>query len=129
MKRLVICEKPSLAAAVAAFLGSESRKDGYYAAGNDYVAWLQGHILAQKMPEEYDPALKTYSYDTLPIIPAVWEKQVKPNANYPKIYETVTQLLKEVDEVVNVGDPDREGQLLVDEVLELAGNKLGRSNY
>ena len=124
MKRLFICEKPSLAAAVAGFLGSESRKDGYFMAGNDYVAWLQGHILAQKMPEDYNPELKKYSYDTLPIIPDVWEKQVKPNANYPKIFATVTRLLKEVDEVVNVGDPDREGQLLIDEVLELAGNKL-----
>lgn len=124
MKRLFICEKPSLAAAVAGFLGNETKKDGYYEAGNDYVAWLQGHILAQKMPEEYNPDLKTYSYDTLPIIPDVWEKEVKPNGNYPRIYKTVTQLLKEVDEVINVGDPDREGQLLVDEVLELAGNKL-----
>lgn len=124
MKRLFICEKPSLAAAVAGFLGSESKKDGYYEAGNDFVAWLQGHILAQKMPEEYNPDLKKYSYDTLPIIPDVWEKEVKPSGNYPRIYNTVTQLLKEVDEVVNVGDPDREGQLLVDEVLELAGNKL-----
>lgn len=124
MKRLFICEKPSLAQAVAHYLGSESRKDGYYEAGNDFVAWLQGHILAQKMPEEYNSDLKKYSYDTLPIIPEVWEKEVKPNGNYPRIYKTVTQLLKEVDEVVNVGDPDREGQLLVDEVLELAGNQL-----
>ena len=124
MKRLFICEKPSLAEAVAHFLGSATKKEGFYEAGDDLVAWLQGHIIAQKMPEDYDPNLKKYSYDTLPIIPEVWEKEVKPNGNYPRIYKTVTQLLKEADEVVNVGDPDREGQLLVDEVLELAGNKL-----
>lgn len=124
MKRLFICEKPSLAEAVAGFLGNPDKKDGYFQAGNDYVVWLQGHILAQKMPEDYDPDLKKYTYASLPIIPKHWEKFVKPNGNYPKIYKTVTQLLKEVDEVVNVGDPDREGQLLVDEVLELAGNAL-----
>lgn len=124
MKRLFICEKPSLAEAVAHFLGSAAKKEGFYEAGDNFVAWLQGHILAQKMPEDYDPNLKKYSYDTLPIIPEVWEKEVKPDGNYPRIYKTVTQLLKEADEVVNVGDPDREGQLLVDEVLELAGNKL-----
>lgn len=124
MKRLFICEKPSLAEAVAGFLGNPDKKDGYFDAGNDYVVWLQGHILAQKMPEDYNPDLKKYSYDTLPIIPDIWEKEVKPSGNYPRIYKTVTQLLKEVDEVVNVGDPDREGQLLVDEVLELAGNTL-----
>lgn len=124
MKRLFICEKPSLAEAVAGFLDNLDKKDGYFEAGDDYVAWLQGHILALKMPEDYNPDLKKYSYDTLPIIPDIWEKEVKPSGNYPRIYKTVTQLLKEVDEVVNVGDPDREGQLLVDEVLELAGNTL-----
>lgn len=124
MKRLFICEKPSLAEAVAGFLDNLDKKDGYFEAGEDYVAWLQGHILALKMPEDYNPDLKKYSYDTLPIIPDIWEKEVKPSGNYPRIYKTVTQLLKEVDEVVNVGDPDREGQLLVDEVLELAGNTL-----
>lgn len=55
MKRLFICEKPSLAEAVAGFLGNPDKKDGYFEAGNDYVVWLQGHILAQKMPEDYDP--------------------------------------------------------------------------
>lgn len=124
MKRLFICEKPSLAEAVAHFLGTATKKDGYYEAGDNFIAWLQGHILAQKMPEDYNPNLKKYSYDTLPIIPDVWEKDVKPQGNYPRIYKTVTELLKTVDEVVNVGDPDREGQLLVDEVLELAGNHL-----
>ena len=124
MKRLFICEKPSLAEAVANFLGSPIKKGGYYEAGDNFVAWLQGHILVQKMPEDYDPNLKKYSYDTLPIIPEVWEKEVKQTGNYPRIYNTIMQLLKDADEVVNVGDPDREGQLLVDEVLELAGNKL-----
>lgn len=124
MKRLFICEKPSLAEAVAGFLGNPNKKDGYFQAGNDYVVWLQGHILAQKMPEDYDPDLKKYTYASLPIIPKHWEKFVKPNGNYPKIYKTVTELLIKADEVVNVGDPDREGQLLVDEVLELAGNTL-----
>ena len=97
MKRLFICEKPSLAEAVAGFLGNPNKKDGYFQAGNDYVVWLQGHILAQKMPEDYDPDLKKYTYASLPIIPKHWEKFVKPNGNYPKIYKTVTQLLKEVD--------------------------------
>ena len=105
MKRLFICEKPSLAEAVAGFLDNLDKKDGYFEAGEDYVAWLQGHILALKMPEDYNPDLKKYSYDTLPIIPDIWEKEVKPSGNYPRIYKTVKQLLKEVDEVVNVGDP------------------------
>lgn len=58
MKRLFICEKPSLAEAVAEFLGSAEKKDGYYEVGNDYVAWLQGHILLQKCLMIITPILK-----------------------------------------------------------------------
>lgn len=124
MKRLFICEKPSLAEAVSEYLGDAEKKDGYYVVGDNYIAWLQGHILVQFMPKEYNPEWEKYSYDTLPIIPTVWKKSVQPKGNYHKIFKTIQSLLKNVDEVVNVGDPDREGQLLVDEVLELSCNKL-----
>lgn len=124
MKRLFICEKENQAAPLAAVIGNEIKKDGYYEVGNDIIVWLQGHILGLKMPVDYDAALKTYSYDTLPIIPEHWEKMVKTPKYYHKIYSTVCNLLKKVDEVVNVGDADREGQLLIDEVLEFAGNTL-----
>lgn len=124
MKRLFICEKENQAEPLAAFMGSTLKKDGYYEIGDDIIAWLQGHILGLKMPEDYDPNLKPYSYDTLPIIPQNWEKTVKSQKYYQKMYATICNLLKNVDEVINVGDSDREGQLIVDEVLNLAGNTL-----
>lgn len=43
--KLVICEKPSVGAAVAAALGVREKKDGYIE-GNGYViSWCIGHLV------------------------------------------------------------------------------------
>ena len=118
--KLYICEKPSLAAAVAENLGKPVKKNGYFEVDGDCVAWLHGHIMGLKMPEDYDLAWKRYRLETLPLIPVTWEKKVLKR----DIYKNIKDLLKKADSVVHVGDPDREGQLLVDEVLESCGNKL-----
>lgn len=118
--KLYICEKPSLAAAVAENLGKPIKKDGYFEVGGDCVAWLHGHIMELKMPEDYDKSWKAYRLETLPLIPDTWGKKIKNR----EIYNNIKNLLKKADFVVHVGDPDREGQLLVDEVLESCGNKL-----
>lgn len=122
MSKLFICEKPSLAAAVAENLGTPVKKDGYFEVEDNFVAWLRGHIMELANAEEYNPDFKKWSYDTLPIIPVQWQKNVKSTSNYPAILKTVQALLQQAEQVINVGDPDREGQLLVDEVLEYCGN-------
>lgn len=118
--KLYICEKPSLAEALANTLGVAEKKDGYYDVNGDAVAWLRGHIMELAEPESYDPSYKTWSYNTLPIIPKNWKKEPK----YDSIYQTIKSLLERADEIINVGDPDREGQLLVDELLVSLNNKL-----
>lgn len=57
----------------------------------------------------------------LPILPSVWKLNVTKSC--AKQFSSIKKLVKEADEIVNGGDPDREGQLLVDEVLEYIGNK------
>lgn len=120
--KLYICEKPSLAAALAAALGNAKKMDGYYDVNGDAVAWLRGHIMGLLDAKEYDSAYANWSYDVLPIIPDVWKKKIKSDCS--SIFKTIKALHKKADEVINVGDPDREGQLLVDEVLVYLGNKL-----
>ena len=128
--RVFVAEKPSLAAAIADGLGSKINKNGYYQCGNDAVTWCFGHLLELFEPQEYDDALSTWSKNTLPIIPSQWKKRLKcdaPPKNGKKIaggdgikrqIGIIKGLLSKADIVVNAGDPDREGQLLVDEVLE-----------
>ena len=122
--RLFIAEKPSVAKAIAAELGTTGKGDGYIECGSDKVTWCFGHMLEQADPDEYTPddvprgqsGRKVWRVDELPIIPDAWI--LKPKDDAKKQLNIIGKLLKESGEVVNAGDPDREGCLLVDEVLE-----------
>ncbi len=83
------------------------------------VVWCAGHILEQFYPEDYDPALKNWALDSLPIEPQVWRLKVSSRAK--DLYETIKRYATDATLIVHAGDPDREGQLLVDEVLEQIG--------
>ena len=123
MSRLFIAEKPSMGRAIAQgleALGNKSQSaDGCIHLGSDTVTWLFGHILEQYSPDEYDEKYKRWHIEDLPIVPSVWKLKVKPDAK--KQYKIVSALAKEADEIVHAGDPDREGQLLVDELLAHIG--------
>ena len=120
--RLFIAEKPSLAAAIAAQLPGAAKKNRtHIEVGNDVVTWCVGHVLEQFMPEDYDPALKQWREETLPIAPANWQLKVKDGMQGQ--VKAIADLLKKACVVINAGDPDREGQLLVDEVLLYLGNR------
>jgi DNA topoisomerase III len=117
--RLFIAEKPSLARAIAdALPGSVQRRDGYLECSNgDVVAWCAGHILELAPPDAYDPDFKQWRTEHLPITPRDWKLTVTA----PDLLKTIKALLPRASVVVNAGDPDREGQLLVDEVLVFLG--------
>ena len=121
--RLFIAEKPSLAAAIASGLpGTPTKSRTHIKVGdNDVVTWCVGHILEQFMPEDYDPALKQWRAESLPIAPVQWKLKIKDGMQDQ--VKAIEDLLKKADIVVNAGDPDREGQLLVDEVLLYLGNR------
>ena len=59
--------------------------------------------------------------EDLPIIPNQWKLKVKSDA--AKQFKVIRDLIGKATTIVNAGDPDREGQLLVDEVLDFVGNK------
>jgi len=116
--RLFIAEKPSLGRAIADVLPKPHRRgDGFIACGNDQiVTWCVGHLLEQAQPDVYDSRYARWSLADLPIIPEKWRLQPRPSV--AKQLKVVEGLLAQADEVVHAGDPDREGQLLVDEVLD-----------
>lgn len=122
MNRVFIAEKPSLARAIAAGLGNPKKEDGYIQCGqNDVVTWCFGHLLELAEPGEYDEKFKRWAADTLPIIPSEFRKIAKADKGVSAQISIIKKLLKGASSAVNAGDPDREGQLLVDEVLELLG--------
>ncbi len=118
--RLIIAEKPSLARSIADAIGLAPRTDSSSSltcVDGTVVAWCAGHILETAPPEAYDPALKSWRLEDLPILPTDWK--LVPTAQ--GLLKTIRALLKKATRVVHAGDPDREGQLLVDEVLAFLG--------
>ena len=114
--RLFVAEKPSLGRAIAAELGVTKNNPTFQICGSDTVTWCFGHILEQYDPQDYDDNLRTWRRRDLPIIPNEWKLRPKKEA-YTQL-QVINHLLSEASSVVHAGDPDREGQLLVDEVLE-----------
>ena len=119
--KLYIAEKPSLGRAIADALPKPHKKyDGYIEVANgDCVSWCIGHLLEQAQPDDYDPKYKKWQHQDLPIIPTEW--QFKAKANTKKQLGVLKKLIKKAQTIVHAGDPDREGQLLVDEVLQYVG--------
>ena len=74
--RLVIAEKPSVAAALAAALGVKNKKDGYMDGGGYLISWCVGHLVELAEAAAYGEQYKKWSYDSLPILPQPWQYTV-----------------------------------------------------
>lgn len=130
--KLFIAEKPSLGKAIAHNLPAPHKvQTGYIECdgGKQAVTWGFGHIFEQQEPDFYTSSdvpliakgKKKWRFDELPILPDQWKLAPKDEAKAQ--IKVIRDLLKQADSVVNAGDPDREGQLLVDEILDELGWK------
>lgn len=117
MKSLIIAEKPELARSILNAINGKSEKfEGYYKKGNYIVTWAYGHLMRLKTPEEYDENNKNWEMKQLPIYYKDWAKI--PDEKTKKQFNIIKQLISECDEVINAGDIDEEGQLLIDEIIK-----------
>lgn len=120
--RVFICEKPSMARDLAKELpGTAQKKEGYIVVGSDIVTWAYGHLLEQAEPEEYNPSYRRWAMKDLPIVPKKWKLNITKSS--AKQFAVIRSLLAKADTIVHAGDPDREGQLLIDEILDYVDNK------
>lgn len=123
--RLFIAEKPELAKAICTGLGGVFKQlDGYYQhpVKGDTVTWCFGHMLALKEPNEIDAIYERWSMQTLPIPPFL-PAQRKVSKDKAKQVKIIKELVGKATTIVNAGDPDEEGQLLIDALLRFVGNR------
>ena len=119
--RLVVAEKPSVAAALAAALGVKNKKDGYMEGGGYLISWCVGHLVELAEAAAYGEQYKKWSYDSLPILPQPWQYTVFKDRQ--KQFKILKDLMRRSDifEVVNACDAGREGELIFRLVYHAAG--------
>ena len=120
---LIIAEKPSVAATIAAALGAKEKKDGYIAGNGCLVSWCVGHLVQLAEAAAYGEQYKKWSYDSLPILPQKWQYAVASDKG--KQFKILKDLMHRADvsEVVNACDAGREGELIFRFVYDVAGCK------
>ncbi|ENL2900574.1 DNA topoisomerase 3, partial [Campylobacter jejuni] len=116
---LFIAEKPELGRAIAEGLdGNYKSGEGYIQKGDNIVTWAFGHILELAKPEEYDEKYKLWKLEDLPL--PIKEFKYLPKKESKKQLKIICDLIHsdKITSIVNCGDADDEGQILVDEIIQ-----------
>lgn len=139
MKKVIIAEKPSLAKNIIAAIGMSrfQRADGYFESEDYVVTWAFGHLFSLIDIEEYDSGYlpdeaKHWSFDDIPFCPERFRFSLKKDIKTKKTdkgvssqFSIIKKLInrRDVDAVINAGDADREGEIIIRIILENAENK------
>ena len=121
---LIIAEKPSLARNIVSAIGNMKRNDGFYSNDKYLVSWAFGHLFTLADIEDYEenpPKEIRWKMDNLPCFPDKFKFNLKKNNNkeidpgVKKQFDIITSLCNrdDVDKIVNAGDSDREGEIIV----------------
>lgn len=121
--KLIIAEKPSLARNIVAGIGEMSKKDGYFINGEYIVTWAFGHLFSLVDVEAYTGTEdKRWTLDNLPCFPEKFRFELRKqddkktvDAGVRKQFNVIKALANraDVDTIVNAGDADREGEIIV----------------
>ena len=118
--KLCITEKPSVAKDIAAILGADVKRDGYYEGGDYKVTWTFGHLCSLKEPADYTDMWKRWSLGSLPMIPQKFGIKVIEQDSIIRQFTVIKNLIAEADEVINCGDAGQEGELIQRWVMQKA---------
>ncbi len=131
--KLIIAEKPSLGRNIAAGIGNMSRRDGYLENDEYIITWAFGHLFSLEDIEHYNPSPDgsgRWTLENLPCFPKKFDfalrknssKDKEPDSGVRKQFEIIKMLCnrEDVDTVINAGDADREGEIIVRLCIENA---------
>ena len=121
---VIIAEKPSLARNICSAIGGMKKQDGFFEGNGYIVTWAFGHLFTLADIESYNPPPQGEKYWTmknLPCFPDTYRFELKKDKNkktdegVKKQFDTIKQLCcrEDTDIIVNAGDSDREGEIIV----------------
>ena len=116
--RVVLAEKPSVAADLARVMDPGARRSGGCIAGSYATwTWALGHLVELLPPEAYRPELQgRWRLELLPVIPARFG--LRPRGERSEQLETIRALLAQAGDVVVATDAGREGELIWEYIAE-----------
>jgi len=119
---MIVCvtEKPSVARDIAAILGANVKRDGYFEGQGYKVTWTFGHLCTLKEPADYTDYWKRWSLGALPMLPPKFGIKLIPIESYERQFAVIKSLIAEADEVINCGDAGQEGELIQRWVMQKA---------
>lgn len=121
--KLVLAEKPSVARDIAKVLKCNNNKGSYIEGNNYIVTWALGHLVGLMDPEGYGDQYKSWSMETLPMLPKYMKLSVLKKTS-KQFNDVKKQLLRnDVSEIVIATDAGREGELVARWIIEKVGVK------
>ncbi len=130
-KPLIICEKPDQAQKLADPFPHQKGKGHIKIQSCDVfpdgaiVTNAVGHVLQLKDPKAYDEKWKEWNVENLPIIPPDYQFEYEVDPSKKGLFQEIKKWVysNDISYIVNAGDPAREGQAIIDEVLTFLNNK------
>ncbi len=122
-KKLIIAEKPSVAADIARALGGFTKKSDYFESDEFVLSSAVGHLLELTLPPEHDVKKGKWSFTNLPVVPPHFD--LAPIERSESRLNVLLKLLKrkDVTGIVNACDAGREGELIFRYIAQYAKTK------
>ena len=101
------------------------RKSIFYENSKYVITYAYGHLFDNGTLDDYLPeGVNGWSLDNLPVFPAAFKLIISDNEGVKKQFALIKYLLSrsDISEVVHCGDADREGELIIRNILNSAGN-------
>lgn len=119
MKKLIIAEKPTVARELAKILKGSTKTKEYYENKDYIITSLFGHLLELYRMEDYNKDFKEWNIEDLPYFPNKFKWKIKNDKGIRERYNLIQDLIlrKDVDIIINCGDNDREGEVLVNNII------------
>ena len=117
-KKLIIAEKPSVAADIAKALGGFTKHDDYFESDDFVLSSAIGHLLELACPEEFEVKRGKWSFAHLPVIPPHFA--LSPIEKTESRLKLLNRLIKrkDVEGLINACDAGREGELIFNYIIQ-----------